>query len=400
MTLMIKKKLTRIGRRSFLLGLGTLIGTGAWAIADPFQKPLKNQIKILYAENRNFTVRGNKSLRDRAAAKGLIYGAATLYEHLYSDREFAQSFAQECGILVTEGNLKWGAIRPSPDSFDFSRADWMLEFAQAHNMLFRGHTLLWYISNPPWFKEKVNRQNAEELMVKHIETVVGRYAGKIHSWDVVNEGIHPDDGRPDSLRNSPWLEFVGPNYIDLAFRVAAKADPKALLVYNDYGLDYDRPRDEARRIAVLKLLERLKSKGTPVQALGIQAHLGANEAHFNPQKLRDFLRDVASLGLKILVTEMDVVDKLLPADIAIRDRIIAGIYEDYLSVVLDEPATIAVITWGLSDRYTWLKDTARRQDGMTVRPLPLDSKMNRKLPWNAIARSFDRYARRQADGER
>jgi endo-1,4-beta-xylanase len=220
------------------------------------------------------------------------------------------------------------------------------------------------------------------------------YAGKIHSWDVVNEAINLGDNRSDGLRTTPWLKLLGTDYIDLAFRLAAESDPQTLLVYNDFGLDYDTPQDEAKRIAVLKLLEGLKSKGTPIHALGIQAHLLPGKNKFNQEKLRRFLRDVASLGLKIMITEMDVADKELPVDIKIRDRIIAGVYEDYLSAALDEKAVIAVITWGLSDRNSWLSEFQPRDDHAPVRPLPLDAQMQRKLVWNAIARAFDHAPKR------
>jgi endo-1,4-beta-xylanase len=219
---------------------------------------------------------------------------------------------------------------------------------------------------------------------------MGHYAGKIHSWDVVNEAIQVSDGRADGLRNTPWLEFLGEDYIELAFRAAAKADPQALLVYNDYGFDYDTDEDEAKRTAVLKLLAGLKSKGTPIHALGIQAHLSSSETRFNPEKLRDFLAKVARLGLKILITEMDVEDKNLPFDLVARDRVVAGIYEDYLSTVLANQAVVAVITWGISDRYTWLTEYQPRFDRAAVRPLPLDIDFKPKLAWQAIAQTLDR----------
>jgi endo-1,4-beta-xylanase len=210
----------------------------------------------------------------------------------------------------------------------------------------------------------------------------------MHSWDVVNEAIFLKDGRFDGLRNTPWLKFLGPDYIDIAFHAAAKADPQALLVYNDYGLESESSQAEAKRTAVLKLLERLKSKGTPVHAFGTQAHFG--RPGFKQTTLSTFLHNVADLGLKIMITEMDVADESMPTDVNVRDRIVAGVYEDYLSAVLDEPGVIAVLTWGLSDRYTWHSTYKPRKDGTPVRPLPLDTELRRKLAWNAIARAFDR----------
>jgi endo-1,4-beta-xylanase len=330
-----------------------------------------------------------KSLKSQAAARGLIYGAAAGYSNLSQDTQFAKRFIQECSILVPENDLKWGTLRPTQDQFDFTQGDWLAKFAQQHGLLFRGHTLVWHPWLPNWLLETGNRQNAESLLVNHIETVVKHYQGQIHSWDVVNEAILPTDGRSNGLRNTPWLEWLGEDYIDLAFQVAAAADPEALLVYNDYDLDYDTPKQQTKRDAVLKLLERLKAKGTPIQALGIQAHLSANKTRFNPTKLRNFLKEVANMGLKILITEMDVADNGLPVDEQKRDRKIAEVYNEYLMTVLDEPAVIAILTWGLSDRYTWLSDHRPRKDGAAVRPLPLDLDLKPKLAWQAMIEAFD-----------
>lgn len=380
-------------RRTFLLGLGALAGISTFTLPGGF-KNLSEQHRDIGDEKRNFAVNGNTSLRDRAVAKGLIYGAAGHYRRLSSDAEYAAHFAQECSILVPEFELKWKTLRPSPDSFDFSKGDVLKEFAITHGMLFRGHPLIWHDDLPDWFSGTLNSQNARQILVSHITTVVKHYAGHVHSWDVVNEAIRPSDKSPNGLRKTPWLQFLGADYIDIAFRAAAKADPQALLVYNDFGLDYDTPNDEAKRTAVLKLLERLKSRGTPIHALGMQAHLRGNETKFNPTKLKTFLRNVADLGLKIMITEMDVTDQKLPKDPSIRDRIIAGAYEDYLNCVLEEPAVIAVLTWGLSDRYTWLSKYKAREDKAPVRPLPLDAQLKRKLAWNAIARALDKAPNR------
>ena len=380
-------------RRTLLLGMGVVTSIGTLAIGR--SKYLSHQIQALDDKNRGFRVFETTPLSKRAAAKGLIYGAATQHQFLSSNPQFATYFAQECKILVTENGLLWNEMRPSPDRFDFSVGDRLATFAKTRGLLLGGCHLVWHNNLPDWFKQTVNRENAEQFLVKHINTVVKHYAGKMHYWVVVNEAIESTDGRSDGLRKSPWLEFLGPDYIDLAFRVAAKADPQALLVYNDYGLDYDRGYDEARRTAVLRLLERLKSKGTPIHAFGMQAHLLGDESSFNASKLKAFLRNVAGLGLKILITEMDVTDQKLPLDVVVRDRIVAKAYEDYLSVVLAEPAVIAVITWGLSDRYTWLSWFRPRADKAQVRPLPLDLDLRRKLAWNAISRAFDGAPKRE-----
>ena len=371
-----------IRRRTFVLGIGAFI------LASKIKDLNKPSQAANYA-NRNYAVVGNTPLRDRFATKGLLYGTAVSQRSLASDPAFADRFVQECSILVPENELKWKALRPTPDQFNFASGDWLANFARSHGILLRGHTLVWHDGMPEWFASVVDSRNAKQMLQKHIATVVGHYAGKIHSWDVVNEAIDPADGRSDGLRQWPWLQFIGSDYIEIAFRAAHEADPQALLVYNDHRLEYDTSEEEARRTAVLKLLERLKSRGTPIHALGMQAHLRGDETRFKAKKLRDFMRNVASLGLKIMITEMDVTDQKLPKDIDTRDRIVAGVYEDYLAVVLDEPAVIAVLTWGLSDRYTWLSSYKSRKDRALVRPLPLNAQLKRKLAWNAIARAVD-----------
>ncbi|MGR3278282.1 endo-1,4-beta-xylanase [Acaryochloris marina NIES-2412] len=386
-------------RRCLRLGLGAFVSLGTvLGSRSIFQN---HKLSALDNPSRDFSIKEWLPLRELAANKDIIFGASARYDQVISDEQFAALFAQECSLLVPEWELKWSAghhqLRPSPDEFDFSAADAMLSFAQAHNLLFRGHALIWHESLPRWFQEVVNHQNAANVMKHHIETVVGHYRGRMHSWDVVNESIDYDplaSKRADGLKETPWLEFLGPDYIDMAFRIAAKADPDALLVYNDFGVDYNTAMDRAKRRAILGLLKRLKAKGTPIHALGIQAHLRGESLDFDPKSLRQFLQEVAALDLKILITEMDVNDSKLPADIQRRDRIVAGVYEDYLSVVLDEPAVIAVITWGLSDRYTYLSKFFPRSDNQPVRPLPLDTNLQPKLAWNALARSFQQTHKR------
>jgi endo-1,4-beta-xylanase len=384
-------------RRVINLGLGTMLGVaGAMQRAGQFHSLASEPEQL----QQDFAMPGQDSLKQRAAAKGLIFGAASRYQDLRSNPKLAAAFVRDCGLLVPEWELKWSAgsslLRPAPDEFDFSQADWMADFAQTHHLLFQGHTLVWHLSLPHWFAKTVHSQNAEQVLSQHIQRVVQHYRGRIHSWCVVNEAIayDPRQGRSDGLQESPWLAFLGPEYIDLSFRLAAQADPEALLFYNDYGLDYDNPLDEAKRTAVLKLLERLKSSGTPIHALGMQAHLRGEAMDFNPQKLRRFLKDVASLGLKIMITELDVNDQRLPGSERERDASVAGVYENYLTTVLDEPAVSAVITWGLSDRYTYLSEARSRMQGRAVRPLPLDQNLQIKPAWKAIARALDQAPRR------
>jgi endo-1,4-beta-xylanase len=378
-------------RRTVLLGLGAFTGFGVATAADQRSRPTA-QIRQL----REFNVNGTLPLRQRAVVKGLTYGTAVQWKHLAADAPYASVVAQECGIVVPETELKWRSLRPKPGVYNFEPVDQLLDFAQRHQMLLRGHTLVWHEALPPWFASIANAINAEQMLTEHITTIVKRYAGKMHSWDVVNEAIAPKHQRSDGLRNTPWLALLGPDYIDMAFRTAAKADPRALLTYNDFGMDYDTAFGNAKRAAVLQFLRRLKAQGTPIHALGIQAHLHRDKPVFNPEKFSRFLQEVADLGLKIMITELDVTEKKFPTEKSERDRSLAATYADYLAVALAQPAVIAVLTWGLSDRYTWLSKGEKREDRTPVRPLPLDANLGRKLIWNAIAQSLDNAPQRTA----
>jgi endo-1,4-beta-xylanase len=237
----------------------------------------------------------------------------------------------------------------------------------------------------------VNSQNAKDILTQHIQAVCGHYAGKLHSWDVVNEAIAPENHNPDGLRNSIWLSAIGPDYIPLAFTVARQADPQAMLVYNDFGVEYDFPGHDERRTAILNLLHKLRSQNVPVQAFGLQAHLyGTAVQHMPTQALASFLKSISDMGLKILVTELDVQDKGLPADPGARDAAVAQSYSVFLNTVLQNTNVIVVETWGVSDKYTWLRQHAPRDDGQDVRVLPYDANYQPKSAvYQAIEQAFD-----------
>ena len=213
----------------------------------------------------------------------------------------------------------------------------------------------------------------------------------MHSWDVVNEAIDLKSGRPDALRRTLWLDALGERYIDRAFHLAHRADPGARLAYNDFGLDHADNESRRKRAAVLALLRALQSREVPIHALGVQAHLTAG-APFEASGLQDFFGAVAALGLDIYITELDVTDTKLPDEG--RDVAVAALVASYLEAALREPAVKAVLTWRLSDRYTWLNSAhagswRKRADGKPIRGLPLDAELRRKPMWHAIADAFE-----------
>ena len=333
------------------------------------------------------SVSPGSTLQTTAAQKQIVYGVATGSANLASDSGFAQQVAGNAGILVPENELKWDTTEPQPGQFNFAPGDSLLAFATQHHMLFRGHNLVWHQQTPAW--AGADPAMAQQQLVSHITAEVSHYAGQVQSWDVINEPLEPKNGRADGLRNNAWMLSLGPGYIETALRAAAAADPKAVLVINDYGMEYDNADADARRAAMLALLTRLKQEGVPVGALGIQSHLDASQGgHFNTAKFSAFLQSVAALGLKIYLTELDVADSNLPADVTTRDTRVAQAYADYLNTALQQPAVTMVVTWGLTDRYTWLSSESPRPDGLPVRPLPLDSNLQTKPAYNAMLSAF------------
>jgi endo-1,4-beta-xylanase len=359
-------------RRSLLAGAAAMIGGAA-----------------TYGTARAAATERLPGLNALAAQKGLFFGSAVDDPHLHDDPALLERLQLDCGMLVSEYSFKWDSLQPEPGQFDFAPADALMDFAAKNDMRVRGHTLIWHEGNPVWLDSALTPQDALSLLNGYISTVCGHFRGKLAHWDVVNEPLSPEDGQPFGLRATPWLRALGPGYIDLAFRAGAKADPTALRMINEYGLDYAIDWQETRRTALLKLLEALLTRGVPIQGVGLQAHLDAAEKRLDQRVLSRFVADIAAMGLKIVVTELDVRDDGLPADIGVRDRAVADHARAWLDAVLPNPAVLGLLTWGLSDRRSWLNDKFPRKDHLAQRPLPLDAELRPTALWYAIAGALD-----------
>jgi endo-1,4-beta-xylanase len=346
---------------------------------------------------------GTLALRKLASEKGLLYGTTISARQISEDSRFVDLVLQQTGIVVAENDMKWQVMnRGTRGDDDYGPADTVAAFALENGLALRGHNLLWYHRTPNWFFDLTSRQEIESAIVERIRGLAGRYRGKVHSWDVVNEPIEPKDGRSDGLRTGVFLEMFGPDYLDLAYRTARETEPAARLVVNEYDVELDAPEQEARRTALLGLLQAMQRSGTPVDAVGIQAHLScAGGPPFSAARLRRFLADVAGLGLTIQITELDVTDQNAPTDQAVRDRLVADTYSRFLDAALDEPAVKMVVTWGLSDRHSWIvrqetHESKWRSDSMPSRPLPFDADLKPKPAFEAIAQAFAHAPQRAA----
>lgn len=335
--------------------------------------------------------RGDESLDRVARRRGMRFGSAMAYYQL-SDPAYCGLMRSQCGILVTENELKWPQVEPAAGTFTFQHGDALARFAADNHLLLRGHNLLWQKNKylQEWVRKyplgSHPRAALERLLRQHVTREIGHYP-QVVSWDVVNETIGTDTGE---VRETVFTRHLGTDAIDLCYHTARAAAPHAQLVYNDY-MSWD-SGSEVHRNGVLRFLEGLRKRKVPVDALGLQSHIGAKntQAHAMPQEAawRSFLDEVTAMGYGLLITEFDVNDGAFPTDPTRRDRMVADYARRYLDLTLSYRQLKHVLTWGLVDKDSWLQRLTPREDGTPRRPLPFDSDYRPQPLYFALAESL------------
>lgn len=345
------------------------------------------------------------SLDALAKAKGFtgfgscIGGGAEDFASSFNDLGVRAIHERECGIAVCENETKWVALRPNPKEYSFYLADRVVEWAESHGMMVRGHTLLWAKTQyfPKWLMNydfgTRPATEAERILREHITTVCTHYGKRIFTYDVVNETVDETNGE---IRQTPFTKYLGDACIDICFDAAHKAAPHAKLVYNDYmgwAANSARHRD-----GVLKLLARLKANKAPVHLLGIQSHIGPGtnvesqgSNTFNAAEQaawKQFIDAVVAMDLRLCLTEFDVGERGTPSDIGERDRFIADLTRRYLDFMFGYRQVDYLMAWGMMDHYSWVQQFGRRPDGMLKRPSPYDDNYQPKPLRGAIAEAF------------
>ena len=323
----------------------------------------------------------------KAAYKGdFVIGAAiNAPEITGEDQRDDAIIATQFNSISPENVLKWEIVHPETGKYDFELADKYVAFGLEHHMWIHGHTLVWHNQVPAWVfrDDKGNFLDREALLARmrdHIFTVVGRYRGKIRSWDVVNEALNEDG----TLRQSLWLKIIGPDYIEKAFTYAHEADPQAQLVYNDYNLE-----NGPKRSGALALVKKLQAEGIPIGCVGLQNHdnLTWPAAEQEDATIAAF----AALGLKVAISELDM--NVLPtpghqptADVSVHIEQNAALnpyvnglpnsvaqqeaarYAELFRVFLKHRDAVERVTfWGVTDGGSWLNSFPVR--GRTNYPL-------------------------------
>ena len=320
-------------------------------------------------------------------------GAPGTQASSYSDANYRAILVRDCGLIVPENELKWQSIRPSPTTYDFTGADTLLAFAEANGLEMRGHNLMW--QNQQWLPAWTQTYDygpspateAARLITDHVTTVCQRYAGHIKSWDAVNEAVDPSTG---ALQQTIFSQKLGSveAVLDLVFKTARQVLPTAQLVYNDY-MSWESGND-AHRAGVLSLLAGFKARNIPVDALGVQSHIKVltPSAPREEAAWRQFLDQVVAMGYGLIITEFDVDDSGLPADIPTRDAGVAAYGRAYLDLMFSYPQLRDMLCWGMVDSYSWLQSFNPRPDGLQKRPDPYDLRDQPKALYNSISDAF------------
>lgn len=330
------------------------------------------------------------ALKDLAGEKGIRFGSAMSARQL-RDQKYVDLVLKDCAVIVAENEHKMYVINRTPNVMNWAPADALVEFSRANGLGMRGHTLVWQHANwlPDWVNETefASASEAEDMLGNYVGRVAARYADAVYSWDVVNEAIDPATGE---LRDTSLSRAMGPEIMDFCFHKAREADPDAKLAYNDY-MSWESGH-EKHRAGVLRMLERLKANGAPIDALGIQSHSNDNNpAEFTAEKQRAwraFVEEAIGMGLEIYLTEFDVNDTNMVASVTQRDVEIAAFTKDYLDIMLSYPETKDVLMWGVVDSQSWLQNFKLREDGIEKRPTLYDSSYRPKLMRDAVAAAF------------
>lgn len=286
-----------------------------------------------------------QGLRELADARGVAFGSAVEGARL-KDKAYTAQLIRECNLLVPRNALKWSATERTPGKFGFGEADAILAFAERNGMAMRGHTLVWH-NLPDWAEAIGDAKELEDAMVRHIEKVAGRYAGRISSWDVVNEPLEYDD---PALRVSPFLKLMGDEYIARAFETARAVDPNTQLVLNETHLSKVGDNYAARRALMLELVAKLQDANAPIDAIGIQAHFRPGFDQLDRDGFGAFCRELKSRGLKVLITELDASCRFTTRIEGFSAEDYAAPFREVIEVAASEGDLSAVLVWGLSAR--------------------------------------------------
>lgn len=331
-----------------------------------------------------------------AYKKEFLIGAALDTNQIKETNSMVSNLiTKEFNSITAENCMKSMFIHPEKDKFDFKMSDKYAAFGEKHKMFIHGHTLIWHSQLAPWFTQIEDSTSMSNAMANHISTIVGKYKGKIHSWDVVNEALNEDG----SLRKTVFLDTYGKDYLTLAFKLAAKADPKTDLYYNDYSLC-----NAKKRKGAVDLVKNLQKNGAKIDGVGEQGHWNLTSPTL--EEIEQTILDFSALGVKVAITELDISvlpnpwdvvgadvnqtaeasEKMNPYPKVLPDSIqtqLAARYEAIFKLFLKHQDKISRVTfWGVNDGQSWLNGWPIK--GRTNYPLLFDKEFKPKKAYYSV----------------
>ncbi|WP_033328785.1 endo-1,4-beta-xylanase [Streptomyces yerevanensis] len=313
------------------------------------------------------------TLRGHADARGVKIGAAVADGPLQNESAYTAVLDREFNSVTAENAMKWDALEPSRGSYNWAAADRLVAHVSAHKQGVRGHTLAWYSQLPSWLKNgNFSASELNTILKKHIDTTVGRYKGKIYSWDVVNETFNEDG----SMRSSLWQNKLGTGYIANALRWAHAADPTAKLYINDYNIE----ADNAKSDALYALAKQLLSDGVPLHGIGFQSHFVVGQV---PSSMKANLKRFSDLGLEVSITELDI---RIPTPASSTE--LAQQSTDYKTAsenCLGVPRCAGITVWGITDKYSWVPGTFNGYGAA----LPYNESYGAKPAYTGLSKGLD-----------
>ena len=338
------------------------------------------------------------SLSDAFENQFLVGAAISEDQILGKDKKSISIVKNEYNTITPENSLKWMFIEPQPNKFNFDVSDKYVDFGMKNNMHIVGHALVWHSQLSDYMKGIKDSKTMSFHIQNHINTVVKRYKGKIHTWDVVNEALNEDG----TLRESVFFNIMGSEYIENSFLWANDADPDVNLVYNDYNLC-----EEPKRKGAIKLIKDLQKKNIKIDGVGIQAHWQLNSPTI--EEIEKTIISFSELGIDVMFTELDISvlpspwelqgaevnqnfekfeddKKMNPYPIKLPDAVkkkLANRYKDIFKLFLKHQDKISRVTfWGVTDKNSWLNDWPIK--GRTNYPLLFDRNYQSKIAYKSI----------------
>ncbi|MFO7999879.1 MAG: endo-1,4-beta-xylanase [Marinilabilia sp.] len=323
---------------------------------------------------------GSDGLRQAADESGTDFGFAVhnSFFNMEDDDPYLRILKKNANTLVAENAMKPYRMQPEKGNFFFEETDRLVEFATENDIKVRGHCLVWHKQIPDWMNDTTyTREEMLEILENHITTIVSRYKGQVDEWDVVNEAIDTDE--ENNYRRTVWYRTIGPEFIDSAFVYAHRADPSAVLYYNDFSAEEMNEKSDA----IYKMVKRLVQNDVPIHAVGLQSHFWLNE--FNVSEIENNMDRIGALGLQANITELDI---SIPMNEISQETLQqqADDYADIMEMCLDNDHCNSLLIWGVPDSHSWIPN---HTDGERGSALIFDDEMNPKPAFHALKEVLD-----------